>query len=153
MHSRRNAMRKKHIVTLTDQQRESLKKLVKDFDGPPTKVRRAQVLLKADSGGAQWTDQQIADAYSCSIQTVENVRKRFCSIGFEDTVCKQREHVPRGPKLDGEQEAKVIALRLGPAPEGFSNWTLRLLQSKVVELSIVDSISPETLRQSLKKTA
>ena len=61
--------------------------------------------------------------------------------------------VPRGPKLDGEQEAKVIALRLGAAPEGYANWTLRLLQSKVVELSIVDSISPETLRQSLKKMA
>jgi hypothetical protein len=145
-------MHKKHIVTLTDQQRESLQKLVKDFDGSPTKVRRAQVLLKTDSGGSHWTDQQIADAYSCSVQTVENVRKRFCFVGFDDTVSKKREHVPRGPKLDGEQEAKVIALRLGAVPEGFSNWTLRLLQSKVVELSIVDSISPETLRKSLKKT-
>jgi hypothetical protein len=146
-------MHKKHIVTLTDQQRETLTKIVKDLDGPPTKVRRAQVLLKADSSGAHWADQQIAEAYSCSVQTVENVRKRFCLIGFDDTVSKKREHVPRGPKLDGEQEAKVIALRLGAAPEGYANWTLRLLQSKVVELSIVDSISPETLRQSLKKMA
>lgn len=145
-------MQKKFIVTLTDQQRESLTKMVKDFDGAPTKVRRAQVLLKADSDGAQWTDQQIADAYSCSVQTVENIRKRFCLVGFDEVLFKKREHTPRGPKLDGEQEARVIALRLGSAPEGYANWTLRLLQNKVVELAIVDSISPETLRKSLKKT-
>lgn len=146
-------MHKKYVVTLTDQQRETLAKIVKKLDGSPTKVRRAQVLLKADSSGASWTDQQIVDAYSCRVQTVENIRRRFCLTGFDDTVSKKREHVPRGPKLDGEQEAKVIALRLGPVPEGYANWTLRLLQSKVVELSIVDSISPETLRKSLKKMA
>jgi hypothetical protein len=146
-------MNKKYIVRLTDQQRETLTNIVKNLDGPPTKVRRAQALLKADGNGPSWTDQQIAEAYSCRVQTVENIRKRFCLVGFGDTVSKKREHVPRGPKLDGDQEAKVIALRLGAPPKGYANWTLRLLQSKVVELSIVDSISPETLRQSLKKMA
>ncbi|MCY2977689.1 MAG: helix-turn-helix domain-containing protein [Planctomycetota bacterium] len=146
-------MHKRFIVTLTDQQRERLAKIVKDFDGAPTNVRRAQVLLKADSGGAQWTDRQIADAYSCTVQTVENIRKRFCLVGLDEVLFKKREHTPRVPKFDGEQEAKVIALRLGPAPEGYSNWTLRLLQNKIVELAIVDSVSPETLRKSLKKMA
>jgi len=144
-------MNKKRIVTLTDQQRETLTKIVKYLDGSPAKVRRSQVLLKADHVSGGWTDQQIAEAYSCRVQTVENIRKRFCVEGFDATVSKKREHVPRGPRLDGEQEAKVIALRLGEAPEGYSNWTLRLLQTKVVELSIVDSVSPETLRKVLKK--
>ena len=146
-------MQKKHIVTLTDQQREELSNIVRSLGGPPTKVRRAQMLLKADSAGPGWTDSKIAEAYSCSIQTVENVRRRFCSNGYSDTMQKKRDYVPRGPKLDGDQQAKIIALRLGEPPKGYANWTLRLLQSKVVELSIVDSISPETLRKSLKKTA
>jgi hypothetical protein len=146
-------MHKKHVVTLTDQQRDTLTKLVKNLVGAPTKVRRAQILLKADSGGSSWTDQQIAEAYLCSVQTVENTRKRFCQIGLDDTISKKREYLPREPKLDGEQQAKVIALRLGAPPAGYANWTLRLLQNKVVELSIVDSISAETLRQTLKKMA
>lgn len=144
-------MNKKHIVTLTDQQREALTKIVKRLDGAPTKVRRAQILLKVDSGGSAWTDQQVAEAYFCRVQTVENIRKRFCLKGFDDTLSKKREHIPHGPRLDGEQEAKVIALRLGAPPEGYANWSLRLLKDKVVEMGIVDSVCPETLRKTLKK--
>jgi hypothetical protein len=117
-------------------------------------VRRAQILLKADADGPCWTDQQIAAAFGCRRQTVENVRRRLVTEGFETAVDgKLRETPPRPPVLDGELQAKVIALRLGPPPKGFANWTLRLLVEKVVELKIAKSVSHETVRRTLNKTA
>ena len=117
-------------------------------------MRRAQILLKADADGPDWTDSRIADAYNCRTKTVENVRQRLVTEGFESTLNgKKRESPPVPKKLDGKQEARIIALRLGPPPAGFSNWTLRLLAGKVVELGIVDSLSHETVRRTLKKTA
>ena len=146
-------MQKKFVVHLTDEERQAASRVVRRLEGSPQKVRRAQILLKADALGPSWTDKRIAEAYSCSTQTVENVRRRLHEVGFEVTLDgKKRERPPRQPRLDGEQEAKVIALRLGDPPKGFSNWTLSLLQERVVALSIVDSISRETLRKTLKKT-
>jgi biotin operon repressor len=117
-------------------------------------VRRAQILLKADADGPSWTDQRIAEAFGCRRQTVENVRQRLVTEGFEVALNgKQPDMPPRPPLLDGQQQAQVIALRLGPPPKGFANWSLRLLAEKVVELSIVESISHETIRRTLKKTA
>lgn len=117
-------------------------------------MRRAQVLLKADADGPDWTDQKIADAFGCRTQTVENIRERFVTKGFEATLDGQKRlKAPRQKLLDGEQEAKVIALRLGKPPAGFSNWTLRLLAQQVVVLEIAESISHETVRRTLKKTA
>ena len=110
--------------------------------------------MKADAAGPNWTDKRIAEAYSCSTQTVENVRQRLHKEGFEVTLNgKKREEPPRQPRLNGEQEAQVIALRLSDPPEGFANWTLSLLQERVVALEIVYSIARETLRKTLKKTA
>lgn len=147
-------MQKKYIVRLTDSEREALREVVKKLKGSSQKVRRAQILLKADVDGPAWTDQRIADAFDCRRQTVENVRQRLVLAGFELTLHgKQPESPPREPVFDGEQEAKVIALRLGPPPKGFANWSLRLLAQKVVELAIVDSVSHETVRRTLKKTA
>lgn len=147
-------MKKEFVVGLTDEQREILTEVVSRLNGSPQKVRRAQILLKADVNGFKWTDSLIADAFSCSRQTVENVRKRFVEVGFEVTLHgKKRERPPYQPRLDGEQEAQVIALRLATPPEGFSNWTLSLLQERVVALSIVESVSRETLRKTLKKMA
>lgn len=147
-------MVKKYIVRLTDEERKTLRGVVKKLKGSSQKVRRAQILLKADADGPNWTDACIADAFDCRIQTVENLRKRFVTDGFEIALNgKKRSTPPRKKILDGEQEAKVIALRLGPAPEGCGNWSLRLLADKVVELQIVDAISHETVRQTLKKTA
>jgi hypothetical protein len=84
---------------------------------------------------------------------VENIRERLVTLGFENTLNGQpREQPPRPKVLNGEQEAKVIATRLGPPPKGFANWSLRLLADQVVELEIVPSISHETVRQTLKKT-
>ncbi len=147
-------MKKKYIVNLTDEERQLAALVVKCLNGSPQKVRRAQILLKADAVGPNWTDKRIAEAYSCSTQTVENVRQRLHQKGFEVTLNgKKREQPPRQARLNGEQEAQVIALRLSDPPAGFSNWTLSLLQERVVALEIVDSIARETLRKTLKKTA
>ena len=146
-------MLKKYIVRLTDQERSTLQKVVEKFKGSSQKVRRAQVLLKADADGPAWTDARIAEAYGCRTKTVENIRQRLVTAGFETALHGQPRLNPPCPKLlDGAQEAKVIALRLGPPPAGFANWTLRLLAEKVVELEIAKSISYETVRRTLKKT-
>lgn len=146
-------MKKKYIVRLTDAEREILQTVIKKLKGSSEKVRRAHILLKADADGPNWTDEAIAEAFLCRIQTVANIRQRCVTEGFEVTLQgKKRETPPRAKCLNGEQEAKVIALRLGPAPKGFANWSLRLLTERVVALEIVNTISHETLRQTLKKT-
>jgi len=147
-------MQKKYIVRLTEEERETLRSIVKKLKGSSEKVRRAQVLLKADADGPNWTDARIAEAFSCRTKTVENIRQRLVHEGFDVVLNgRKRPSPPRAKSLDGEQEARVIAMRLSKPPKGFANWTLRLLADKIVELGIVDSISPETLRKTLKKTA
>jgi Homeodomain-like domain len=147
-------MQKKYMVRLTNQERNELVEVIKKLKGPSQKVRRAQILLKADADGPNWTDRRIAEAFSCRTKTVENVRQRLVERGFEETLNGvQRTSAPTKKLLDGEQEATIIALRLGSPPKGYANWTLRLLARKVVELEIVDSVSHETIRRMLKKTA
>jgi len=147
-------MEKKYIVRLSDAERETLRQVIKKLKGPAGKVRRAHILLKADADGPNWTDRKIAEAFSCRTKTVENIRQRLVTEGFEIALCgKKREKPPRTRTLDGKQEAKLIAMRLGKPPQGFANWSLRLLAGKVVELGLVDAISHETVRQTLKKTA
>lgn len=146
-------MQKKYIVRPTDQERTTLVEVVKKLKGTSQKVRRAQILLKADADGPSWTDQRIAEAYSCRTKTVENIRQRLVERGFEVTLDgAKRTEPPTEKLLDGEKEAKVIAMRLGAPPKGYANWSLRLLARKVVELSIVESISHETIRRTLKET-
>jgi hypothetical protein len=147
-------MQKKYIVRLTDEERLELREVVKKLKGTSQKVRRAQVLLKADADGPNWTDVRIAEAFSCCVQTVEKIRQRLAEQGFRETLDgAKRENPPVERMLTGEPEAKIIAMRLCPAPKGYANWTLRLLARKVVELEIVESISHETIRRTLKKTA
>jgi len=146
-------MKKKYIVRLTDEERKTLREVIRKLKDSSQKVRRAQILLKADAEGPNWSDRKIAEAFSCRTQTVESLRQRLVTEGFDVALCgKKRVKPPREKLLDGEQEAKVIALRLGTPPKGFANWSLRLLADRVVELEIVDSISHETVRQTLKKT-
>jgi Homeodomain-like domain len=146
-------MQKKYIVRLSRKERGILEEIVKKFKGSNQKVRRAQVLLKADANGPGWTDSRISEAYGCRRQTVETIRQRFVESGFHETLERKPRATPAVEKLlDGEQEAKVIATRLGPPPKGYANWTLRLLARKVVELEIVEAISYETVRRTLKKT-
>ena len=144
-------LQKKYIVRLTDAEREMLKELVKKRGVSAQRVKRASILLKADVEGAGWTDAKIAEALECQTQTVENVRQRLVTEGLETTL-EGKPKPTRIKLLDGEQEAKIIALRLGEPPKGFSHWTLRLLAEKAVELSLVESVSHETVRRTLKKT-
>lgn len=146
-------MNKKYIVRLSDAERRVCEEVAKKLKGTSQKVRRAQILLKADADGPQWTDEKIGEAFGCRVQTVENLRKRFVLESFESALeGKKRQTPPTAPLLDGEAEAKVIALRLGKPPAGYGRWTLRLLAAQVVELEIVESISHETVRSTLKKT-
>ena len=146
-------MQKKYIVRLTDEERKELLEVTDKLKGTSQKVRRSQVLLKADVEGPGWTDQRIVEAFRCRRQTVEKIRQRFVESGFRETLDgTKRAQPPTEKLLNGEQEAKIIAMRLRSPPKGYANWTLRLLARKVVELQIVDSVSHETVRQTLKKT-
>jgi hypothetical protein len=148
------AMYKKYTVRLNKDERQMLREVARRLKGSSARVRRAQILLKADADGPNWIDRPIADAFGCRVRTVENVRQRLVTEGFEAALeKKQPASPPRAKCLDGEQEAKVIALRLGKPPKGFANWSLRLLADQVVELGIVEKVSHETLRKTLKKTA
>ena len=147
-------MTKKYIVRLTLEERQALREIVKRQQGSGPKVRRAQMLLKADADGAAWTDARIAEAFESRTRTVEKLRERFVTEGFDSTVHgKQREKPATEKILSGKQEAKRIAMRLGKPPKGYANWTLRLLARQLVELEIVEAISHETVRTTLKKTA
>jgi hypothetical protein len=147
-------MNKKYIVRLTDEERTICESTIKAEKGKSEKLRRATILLKADADGPAWDDAKISEAVGCRRQTVENVRRAFVLEGFEAAlVRKKRQTAPTPKLLDGTAEAKLIAMRLGKPPAGFGHWTLRLLADQMVELEIVASISPETVRQTLKKMA
>ena len=147
-------MQKVYIVRLTESERQTLEEVVRKLKGTSQKVRRAQMLLKADADGPAWTDVRIAGVVGCRRETVERLRRRFVESGFQEALDGKKRAAPPVEKLlDGEQEAKLIAMRLGPPPAGYANWSLRLLARKVVELELIDTISHETVRQTLKKTA
>ncbi len=146
-------MRKKYIVRITDEERQTCMAVIKKLNGTSQKVRRAQILLKTDAGGPAWTDAEIAEAFHCRIQTIENLRKRLVTESFELAFNgKKRQTPPTQPLLDGKGEAKLIAMRLGKPPAGYGRWTLQLLADELVTLEVVDSISHETVRKTLKKT-
>ncbi|PIR50194.1 hypothetical protein COU79_00730 [Candidatus Peregrinibacteria bacterium CG10_big_fil_rev_8_21_14_0_10_54_7] len=145
-------MIKKYIVRLSDEERDSCINVVKKLKGTSQKVRRAQILLKADAEGPSWTDARISEAFNCRIETVEKLRKRLVTESFEVALNgKKRENPPRSQLLNGEEEAKLIAMRLGKPPAGYGKWSLRLLADELVTLDVVDSISHETVRRTLKK--
>ena len=146
-------MPKKYVVRLTHEEREILEDVRGTHVATSEKARRAFMLLMADAEGPNWIDAKIAEAISCRVQTIEKVRKRLVVEGFEASLNrKKRIEPPRPKRLTGDQEAEIIALRLGKPPAGFANWTLRLLTEKVVELEIVESVGRETVRKTLKKT-
>jgi len=147
-------MRKLYIVRLTKQERIELQSVVKKLKGTGQKVRRAQILLKADASGPNGIDERIAEAYACQTRTVERLRQRFVEHGCDEARNRVvRQEPPVEKRLTGDQEARIIATRLGPTPQGSNNWTLRLLARKVVELAMVDSVSYETVRRTRKKMA
>ena len=139
---------KKYIVDLTKEERQELLELTRKGSQSVRKVRRGRILLKADEG---WKDREIMAALDTSSTTVERTRKRFVEGGLEKAL-NEDPRPGQQRKLDGRGEAHLIALACSEAPAGHSHWTLRLLAGKLVELGVVDSISHETVRQTLKKT-
>ena len=147
-------MNKKFIVRLSNEERAVCQEVIKKLKGSSQKVRRAQILLKADADGPAWPDAEIAEAFNCRVQTIENLRKRLVTEGFALALeGKKRQEPATAPKLDGKGEAKLIAMRLGKPPAGYGHWTLHLLADELVALAVVDSISHETVRKVLKKMA
>ena len=147
-------MYKKYIVRLSEEERGICQEVIKKLKGSSQKARRARILLQADANGPGWPDAKIAEAFHCRVQTIETVRKRLVTEGFQLALeGKKRQTPPTPPKLDGEGEAKLIAMRLGKPPAGYGHWTLQLLADELVTLEVVDSISHETVRKTLKKTA
>jgi hypothetical protein len=149
-------MHKRYIVKLDKEERKQLTELVKKEKVAAKKRTHAQVLLLADCGrrGPAWKDEAIAEACRVTVRTVENIRKRLVLEGLDAALNrKPQARLSRQKILDGEKEAKVIALCCGAKPSGHARWTLRLLAERAVELNIVASISHETVRQCLKKTS
>jgi hypothetical protein len=147
-------MNKKYVVRLAEEERGICQEIIKKLKGSSQKFRRAQILLQADADGPGWADGRIAAAFNCRVQTIENLRKRLVTEGFALALeGKKRREPPTPCKLDGEAEAKLIALRLGKPPAGYGHWTLQLLADELVALEIVDALSYETVRKVLKKTA
>jgi len=146
-------LEKKHIVRLTTEERIALATFVKKGKAAASKIKHANILLAADVNGPAWPDRRIAEAFSCHPRTVENVRRRLVEEGFEAAVQRKKQARPsHPPKLDGKGEARLIALACSCPPQGRDRWTLKLLAERLVALDVVDSISDQTVRRTLKKT-
>jgi transposase len=146
-------MNKKYIVRLTQTERDILDGLVTTGKRAARTLTHARILLKADCGpdGPAWTDEAISAALDVSIPTIERVRRTLVLDGF-DAALERKPAPPRQRKLDGRQEAHLIALACSAAPEGHKRWTLQLLAKQLVELEDLDGLAAETVRQLLKKT-
>jgi transposase len=146
--------RKTYRVELTEAGRSWLLEFIGRGAAPAREQTRARVLLKADQGpdGPAWPDDQIAEAFELSVGGTKGIRRRFAERGLEGCVKRKKPDREYERKLDGEQEARLVQLACSEAPEGCSQWSLRLLADRLVQLEVVDSISHETVRQTLKKT-
>ena len=146
-------MNKKYIVRLTAEERKHLENIVSKGKRAAYKIKHANILLKTDADGPAWSDEAIAEAFSVSIGTVRNVRQRFVERGLSGALERKKQSRPsRRRILDGEKEARLLAIACTKAPEGNTRWTLQLLADEMVRLNIVESISYQTVRRTLKKT-
>ena len=148
-------MAKRYRVTLTGEERDRLGRMISRGKAAARKLAHARVLLQADEaeGGPAWVDEEIASALVVSVRTVERVRQRFVEQGLEAALLPKPSQRIYARKLDGEQEAKLLALACSEVPDGKGRWTLRLLAEQMVELAYVAALSHETVRQTLKKTS
>ncbi len=146
---------KRYVVRLEAEERERLQRLVSVGKGAARKLTRARILLQADESddGCGWTDEQIAEGLGVSVRTIEHVRRQLVEEGLDATLERHRPRRVYERRLDGAEEAKLVAVCCSKPPDGRKRWTLRLLADRLVELRIVDSISYETVRQTLKKTS
>ena len=148
-------MKKKYPVILNDTERDELKRLIAAGTAPARKLTHARILLKADQGpeGPGWVDDAVAEAVETSQPTVSRVRKQYVEEGLEAALDRRPPNREYHRKLDGEQEARLVALACSEPPEGRARWSLRLLADKLVELEIVEEeVSYQTVRRTLKKT-
>ena len=146
---------KRYVVTLTPVERDRLEALTRAGKRSARAITRARILLLADQGegGPSWEDRRVADALGCGHRTAERIRERFVTEGLDAALAaKSRATPPREPVLDGAAEARLIALACSSTPDGRKAWTLRMLAGKLVELEVVDAVSHETVRRTLKKT-
>lgn len=147
-------MNKKYVVRLSEEERSVCQGIIKTLTGSSQKFRRAQILLKADADGAGWSAVKIAEAFNCRVQTIEQLRKRLATEGFELALDgKKRQEAPTPCQFDGKAEAPRIAMRLGKPPAEYGHWTLPLLADDMVALEVVEAISHETVRKMLKNMA
>lgn len=148
-------MKKKFIVRLSAEERESLERLVSTGTATAKKLRRARVLLLVDQGakGPNLIDKEAAKVVGINVRSVEIIRQDLCEKGLAASIERKRyESKTRTRKIDGEVEARLIAISCSSPPEGYAEWSLRLLADKVVEMNILDEVSHETIRRALKKT-
>lgn len=148
-------MKPKYIVKLSEAERSQLKELISSGEASARQIRRAYILLKSDSspGGPGWKYQAICEAYEVSSLTVYKVRKNYTEGGLKRAILRKKPDRVYERRLDGESEAHLIALACSEPPDGYERWSLRLLQDRLVRLEIVENISHETIRQTLKKTS
>ena len=145
---------KRYIVELTSEERNELAQLVSKGKAAARKITHARVLLQADESknGHGWTDNQISEAFGVHTNTIHDIRRRFVEDGLQAALVRKKQERPSRKRIvDGEVEARLIALRCGQPPQGKGRWNLRLLADRLVELEIVPDISHETVRQALKK--
>ena len=149
------AMAKCCVVELSEQERDVLESLCKQGRVAAQKRRHAGILLLADEGvyGPSMTDVEVAEQMEVTTRCVENTRKRCVKQGLEEALKRTPRSREKSRALDGEAEARLVSLACSEAPKGHARWTLKLLSDKLVELEIVAGISPETVRQVLKKTS
>jgi hypothetical protein len=148
-------MKPKYLVKLTDKERSQLKELISSGEASARQIRRAYILLKSDSSpsGPNWGYQAICEAYEVSTLTVYNVRKNYTEGGLNRAILRKKPERVYERRLDGEGEAHLIALACSEPPAGYERWSLRLLRDRMIRLEIVENISHETIRQTLKKTS
>ena len=146
------ALKDKFIVVLTGEERQVLEKLAATGKRSAATITRVRILLKADAHGDGWPDDRIAQALDTSAGTVARIRKKFVLQGLAAAVQRQRPTGRQYRKLDGAQEARLVALACSPPPQGQARWTMKLLADKLVELEVVESIDPATVCRTLKKT-
>ena len=147
-------MKKKYPVRLSAHERDQLESLIATGVAAARKLHHARVLLKADEGpdGPAWPDQRIAEAVEVSQPTISRVRKQYVQEGLEAALDRRMPRRVYHRKLDGAQEARLVALACSTPPTGQARWSLRLLADRLVELEVVDDISYQTVRTTLKKT-
>lgn len=143
---------KGYIVRLPTAERVRLKETVEESGAREYRLRHARILLGVDADGPNWTDEQAAEACRCHKNTVRNVRRRFVGQGLTAALERRKQARPsRRPALDADGEAQLIALARCEPPPGRGRWTLELLANRLVELGVVDVISPQTVRRTLKR--